>query len=246
MKRVLILVLSTDKDFYGSLYRCSRQTWDVEEIEGVETVFYFARYCALEVDPSDPKVLRVDCDDNFFAMGHKTLGAFEWALQHRTFDYIFRGNASLFINKPGLLRYVQEQPETGLALGVVADCGQFEGETYSFLWGPSYLLSRDVVEKVVANQAFWDHRLMDDNAISRLLTQLQIPLDNRGSMASVAQNERGYEFVYYEGGVSGGASMQSLDTLREKLPGQFCFRVKCDADRSQDLRLMKELHEVLR
>jgi hypothetical protein len=244
MKRVLILVLSTDKDFYGNLYRASTETWDNKEIEGVETVFYFARYCALPIDPSDPKVLRVDCGDDFFDMGRKTVGAFEWALHYRAFDYIFRANASLFINKPGLLKYVRDKPKTDLALGVVADCGQFEGERFSYLWGPSYLLSRDVVEKIVANQAFWDHRLMDDNAISRLLTQLGIPLDNRGSMASLAKNERGYEFVYYENGVSGGVTMQSLSQLREWLPNQFAFRCKCDSDREIDIRLMKELHAI--
>lgn len=244
MKRVLILVLSTDKPPYDKLYQASRDTWDSQEVEGVHAVFYFAKYSHASQIGFDSKVLFTDSDDDFFSMGRKTLSAFEFALNYLEWDYIFRANASLYVDKPGLLRYVQNQPETGLALGLVADCGQFEGERYSFLWGPSYLLSRDVVEKVVANQAFWDHRLMDDNAISRLLTSLGIPLDNRGSMASVAKNERGYEFVYYENGVSGGATMQSLDALREQLPNQWCFRVKCDADRSQDLRLMRELQEV--
>lgn len=242
MKRVLIFVLSTDKPPYGRLAETSRETWDAVDVDGVETVFYFAR----SDKPSTDKVLYTASDDDFYGMGRKTLCAFEWALANRSFDYIFRANASLFINKPGLLNYVQEQPATGLALGVVADCGQYEGERFSFLWGPSYLLSRDVVEKVVANQAFWDHRLMDDNAISRLLTSLNIPLDNRGSMASVAMKDGGYEFVYYENGASGGATLASLTELRERLPGQFCFRVKDDANRENDLRLMRELDEVFK
>lgn len=240
-KRVLILVLSTDKDFYGRLAETSRETWDAADIEGVETIFYFAANPDKE---GDYKTLYTASPDGFFDMGRKTLCAFEYALANREWDYLFRANASLYVNKPGLLRYVQNQPETGLALGVVADCGQFEGERYSFLWGPSYLLSRDVVEKVVANQDKWDHRLMDDNAISRLLTQLQIPLDNRGSMASVAIKGEYYELVYYENGASGGATLNSLAELKERLPNQWCFRVKCDADRSQDLRLMRELDGV--
>lgn len=233
-------MLSTDKPPYGRLAQTSRETWDAKDVEGVETIFYFAH----SDKPSTFKMLYASSDDDFYSMGKKTLCAFEDALAYRKFDYIFRANASLFVNKPGLLRYVQNKPETGLALGVVANCGHFEGERYSFLWGPSFLLSRDVVEKIVANQAFWDHRLMDDNAISRLLTQLEVPLDNRGSMASVALKNGGYEFIYYENGVAGGVTMQSLSDLREWLPNQFAFRVKTDSDREIDIRLMKELNAV--
>jgi hypothetical protein len=240
MKTVLILVLSTDKDLYARLAQTSRETWDANEVEGVEAIFYFAH----SDKPSTFKALYTSSDDDFYSMGKKTLCAFEYALANRQFDYIFRANASLFVSKPGLLKYVQDKPETNLALGVVADCGHFEGERYSFLWGPSFLLSRDVVERIVANQAFWDHRLMDDNAISRLLTQLAVPLDNRGSMASVALKNGGYEFMYYENGAAGGVTMQSLSQLREWLPNQFAFRVKDDANRENDIRLMKELNAV--
>lgn len=38
--------------------------------------------------------------------------------------------------------------------------------------------------------------------------------------------------------------MPDLDGLRRRLPEQFAFRVKDDANRENDVRLMKELHEV--
>lgn len=246
MKRVLMLVLSTDKDFYGNLHRASTETWDSQEIDGVETIFYFARTAAIHPE-HDSKVLRVDSDDDFFSMGHKTLGAFEWALHHRgEWDFVFRANASLYVDKPGLLRYVQDKPETGLALGVVADCGDFEGDKHAFIWGPGYLLSRDVVERVVANKDLWRHKAMDDNALSMLLRDIDVPLDNRGSLASIAMNKGWYDFVYYENGVSGGKTLYSLDLLRAELPNQWAFRVKDDANRDNDVKLMKELHEVFK
>lgn len=237
-KRVLILVLSTEKDFYGNLYRASVDTWDREEIKGVETIFYFGR----STQPSTDKVLFTPVDDDYWNMGRKTLSAFEYALAHRQFDYVFRANASLYVNKPGLLRYVQDKPETGLALGVVADCGKFKDETFPFMWGPSYLLSRDVVGKVVANRDLWKHDITDDLSISYLLRQIDVPLDNRGSMASIALKNGGYEFVYYENGAGGGAFMTDLAELPQRLPDQFAFRVKDDADRNNDIRLMRELH----
>lgn len=241
MKRVLILVLSTEKDWYGRLAETSQHTWDAEDIEGVETIFYFGRSAKESTD----KLLYTDCDDGFFDMGRKTLAAFEYALKHREFDYIFRANASLYVHKLGLLRYVQDKPETNLALGVVGT-GSHEGEQFPFLWGPGYLLSRDVVQKVV-NAGLWDHGLMDDNAISRVLTSLGIPLDNRGSMASVALTPAGhYNFVYYENGTTSGEYMTDLQQLRDTLPDQFAFRVKDDANRENDVRLMKELNEVFK
>lgn len=237
MKRVLILVLSTDKDWYGRLAETSRATWDAEEVEGVETVFYFAH----SDKPSTDKYLYTTSDDEFHSMGKKTLCAFEYALANRQFDYVFRANASLYVDKKGLLRYVQDKPETGLALGVIA-AGSHKDEKFPYMWGPSYLLSEDIVQKVVDNAALWDHTMMDDLALSHLLRALEVPLDNKGSMASIALNGQGYEFVHYENGAGGGATMKDLSELPARLPNQFAFRVKDDANRDNDVRLMNELH----
>lgn len=238
VKRVLILVLSTEKDWYGRLAETSQATWDSVEVEGVETIFYFGR----SDKPSTDKILYTTSDDEFHSMGKKTLCAFEHALAHRQFDYVFRGNASLFIDKSGLAKYCLDKPATNLALGVLAP-----GEHNTlFLWGPSYLLSRDLVQKIVDNKEQWNHATMDDVSISNLLNSLDVPLDNRGSMASIALTGDGYEFVYYENGASGGCAMKDLRQIHEMLPNQFAFRVKDDANRENDVRLMKELREVFR
>lgn len=241
MKKVLILVLSTERDWYARLAETSRATWDSVEVEGVETIFYFGRSAKQSTD----KILYTDIEDDFFAMGRKTLAAFEYALKNRQFDYVFRANASLYVDKKGLLRYVQNQPVTNLALGVIAP-GSHEGEQFQFMWGPSYLLSKDVVQKVVDNAALWNHRMMDDMAISHLLHAIKVPLDNRGSMASIALRNGGYEFVFYGSGMGGGVTLKSLAELREHLPDQFAFRVKDDANRENDVLLMKELRAVFK
>lgn len=240
MKKVLILVLSTDKQWYGRLAETSQATWDSVDVLGVETIFYFAK----SNQPSTDKILFTDSDDDFWSMGKKTLAAFDYALANRQFDYIFRANASLYVNKPGLLRYAQDKPETGLALGVLAP-GSHNGKQFLFMWGPGYMLSRNIVQLVCDNRELWDHTVTDDNAISLLLRALDVPLDNRGSMASIALKNGGYEFTYYENGAGGGAFMMDLADLPDRLPGQFAFRVKDDANRNNDIQLMRELHAAL-
>jgi hypothetical protein len=179
-------------------------------------------------------------------MGRKTLSAFDYALKNREFDFVFRANASLYVDKAGLLRYVQDKPTENLALGVVADCGLFKDERFPFLWGPSYMLSRDVVQKVVDNADKWEHSIMEDVAISRVLRDIDIPLDRRASMASITLRNGAYELTYYEHGAGGFVSMSDLNDVRRRLPDQFAFRVKCDEDRTVDLRLMHELKEAFK
>lgn len=241
-KRVLILILSTETAdvqgngppfHYKALMETSCATWDAEEVEGVETVFYFGR----SEKPSTDKILFTPVGDGFFDMGRKTLAAFEYALAHRRFDYIFRGNSSLYIDKPGLLRYAQNQPETNLALGVLAP-GEHGTE---FMWGPGYMLSRDVAQKVVANQQFWDHRDMDDVAISNLLRGIDVPLDNRGSLASLAIKGEGRQCIFYENGSGGAVYAPTMKEVVAAVPNQFAFRVKDDNNRNNDILLMHEI-----
>lgn len=240
MKRVLILVLSTERDFYGRLAETSRATWDAEEVEGVETIFYFGS----SSKPSTDKFFYTDSDDEFHSMGKKTLCAFGHALANREWDYVFRANASLYVHKPGLLRYAQNWREHGLALGVLAP-GSRNGEQFDYMWGPGYMLSRDIVQLVCDNRELWDHTMMDDNAISYLLHGLDIPLDNRGSLASLAIQEGGRQCTFYENGSGGAVFAATMKEVVALIPNQFAFRCKTDSDRTIDIQLMRELQEGL-
>lgn len=248
MKRVLILVLSTEMSgvqgngpayHYRTLAELSRATWDREDVDGVETIFYFGR----TGKEATFKILYTAAEDEGLQnMGHKTIAALRYAIANRKFDYIFLANSSLYVNKAKLLAYVQEQPNWGLAQGVCAPEGEFH-----FLWGPARLLSRDVVEAVVAHRDLWNHALMDDNALSRVLREIGIPLDCAGSMTSVALTPDGrYDLLAYENGHGGGMTVPDLKSVPVNLPNQFCFRVKTDANRSNDLRFMKELDEAFK
>lgn len=219
MKTVLILVLSTDKDWYWSLMEASRDTWDAEEVEEVETIFYFGRSDKQSTD----KLLFLDVDDGFFDMGKKELAAFQYALANRQFDYAFLANASLYVDKLWLRDYIQDKPDTNLALGV---CTEYK--PLPFLWGPARLLSRDVIEKLVENQGLWDHSLMEDVALSHVLHALNVPLDGHGTMATIAEEPNGEILTTYYGD-------------HDK---PFCYRVKQDGRRDRDIAVMHALKKT--
>lgn len=97
--------------------------------------------------------------------GWKTQIGLEWAL-HQGFTHVFRTNSSSFVDLTKLANLVESLPSHGQALG-------FQGKMfgYSFLSGAGYLLSRDVVADIVANRHRWNHSLLDDVALSELITE---------------------------------------------------------------------------
>jgi len=243
MKKVLILILSIEREHYKKLLQTSLETWDLLDCEGVETVFY----CGESSKPSSRKILYTPVKEDFFNMGYKHLEAFDHALKKREFDFIFSVGASMYVHKPGLLEYVQDKPTENLALGLVTNT-EFGGEKFNYMWGGGgYLLSKDVVQKIVDNRMLWNHKMMEDQAVSYLLNQLDVIMNNEGYSASISIQYNHYSFITYADGMNGGCMISDLKMIKDtkQLKGQFAFRVKDDANRANDLRLMNELFKAL-
>lgn len=245
-KRVLILVLSMDESPYRSLAYASKQTWDSIEVKGVETVFYFGHEgvtAKLEYDPIR-KNLFTGTGEGLTAIGYKNIAAMEWALDNMEFDYIIRANASTYVNKRLVHEYVQNLPTDNLYMGVGAPY-TYNGQQRTYLWGPHWLMSRDVVQKVVDNKDKHDHGVMDDVAMSMLMYEIGIPLNCKGPMAAldIDREAGGYNLTVYNGQNGGGGHIDSLSQLNElRLP---MIRMKTDWDRTLDVQLFHELFNVI-
>lgn len=232
MKTVLILVISCQNHPYGKMIETSLNTWDSVEVEGCETIFY----CGKPVKENTDKIIYFHIDEALETMGEKTLQAYEWALKNKQFDYIARVNSSCYVNKKELIKYVQDLPENNVFAGVSVNA-----EPKWMFGGCQFILSRDIVEKIVYNRNSWNHGEMEDKSVSYLMNLLKVPYtDSR----ACSLNEGVNKWVCL--GYGDGASFEFSDwnDVKEK-SNHFFYRVKIDRNRNIDEYLMKRLFEVL-
>jgi hypothetical protein len=104
--------------------------------------------------------------DLYSLIGAKTLDAFDASILEFEFDYIFRTNVSSYLDIKELQRYVTGKPNSSYYAGVI---GNHQG--INFASGCGYFISRDVVIKVLKNRDLWDHNLIDDVSLGKLLTE---------------------------------------------------------------------------
>jgi hypothetical protein len=158
--RVLVLVLGARVTPYPALVRAIRRTWGLVGVEGAETLFYYGGdRLRLERDE-----LVLPVPDGPADIGRKTIAAFEWVLENRQFDVIFRTNCSSYVDLPNLHRYasMHATPDAFYS-GIIGT------HPVRFASGSGYFLSRDLVELVVDRQSEWYHKLVDDQALAVVL-----------------------------------------------------------------------------
>lgn len=232
MKTVLILVLSCDRPPYDTMVTTQQNTWDSIDVPGTETLYYFGgtqTYC-------QDKFLYLGIEDKLFNMGHKTLAAYEWVLQNKTFDYIARVHSSTYVDKKRLIEYVQTLPDNNLFAGVVTE----SQNGFRYLWGGGhFVLSRDVVQRLVANKHHWQHKYMEDESVSLLANWLSIPF-TPGLSASIDNMGDHWRCISY-----GGETVSFTEWVDLKRLGHHFYRVKQDGKRWVDKFIMEELFKVL-
>jgi len=104
--------------------------------------------------------------DLYSFIGAKTLDAFDVSVQEFEFDYIYRTNVSSYLDLTRLQRFVENKPTNDFYAGFI---GNYQG--INFASGSGYFISRDLVLRVLQNRDLWDHNLVDDVSLGKLLTQ---------------------------------------------------------------------------
>lgn len=236
MKKVLILILSSQHDPYKKMMGTSLNTWDKIQVDGVESVYY----CGLPLQWNTEKIIYFDIPENYNNLGYKTLMAFDWALNNKEFDYVARVNASTYVNKKELIKYVQTLPDENLFSGLVVEASE---EKPRWLWGPQFILSKDVVSKLAANRQYIDRDLMEDQGISYLGTKLGIPLSHGISSTIDKMYDNTWRLMSY--GMGDSFEFERWEDMK-KAEGQFFIRVKQDYDRNVDEYVMEQLYKVFK
>ncbi len=233
MKRVLILVLSSEIPPYEPMINQAMTTWDSVDVENTETIYY----CGKSLKKNTSKIIYLPIADQLSTMGEKTLQALEWALKNKEFDYIARAHSSCYVDKKQLINHIQELPYNNVFEGIEAT----SQNGFQFLWGGGhYVISKDVIEKIVENRSKWNHSYMEDESMSVLCSSFGIPFKS-GKSCSINKRENDWLLLGY-----GGESKEFTNFADVKPLNNHFYRVKQDGNRSLDAYIMNELFNNLK
>jgi len=159
--------------------------------------------------------------DLYSLIGMKTIEAFNASIQNIDFDYIYRTNVSSYVDLAQLNEFIRNKPRSGYYAGAI---GTHQG--INFASGCGYFLSRDVVNKVLENRDLWDHNLIDDVSLGKLLTQeLNIEV-------------KGVERIDLD--------TINFNTMQIKSKSQNVFHYRCKAtDPKVTIQIMKSVQNML-
>ena len=230
MKKCLILVISCQLPMWRKMPETSKQTWDSSEVEGCEVVYYYGA----PVKENTAKEIYFDIEESYFSMSKKTIKAFDFALDNKDFDYIVRINSSTYVDKNKLMEYISTLPDKNVFAGVEVQA------TPKWCVGWSYVISKDVIEKIVAHKSLLRNDITDDLSLSYLINEIQVPY-TKLPFASIDKREIGWACVCY----NGVDSFEFTDFKDVKKANSPFYRVKQDYDRTQDKYLMEQLFKNL-
>lgn len=230
MKSVLILAIGCNLSPWDKMFETSSLTWDSIQVDGVNTIFYFGSPKKENTD----KAIYFDIKESYGTMGEKLLQALEWCLKNKSFDYIARVNSSCYVDKTALIQHVQSLPEYNYVAGIEVE------DNPKWLWGGGqYIISKDVIEKIVNNRNHWNHSLIEDKGLSDIVTKLGIQFST-GKSCTIDKADNDWRCLCY-----GSESYTFKDFKEIKKGEQHFYRVKQDYDRNIDAYIMNELFKTL-
>lgn len=136
--KILILVQATFDEPWYSLIQAQKRTWDSLEEEGVDTIYY---YSGPEYK-KEGKDLTVKLSNNHDLAHYRMKLALNYIYDSNDpgYDYIFRTNASSYIDKKRLKAWLQDKPRNKFYCGI--DGGGFAS-------GCGFALSSDLVQCLI-------------------------------------------------------------------------------------------------
>ena len=168
----------------------------------------------------DDREILTTVPDLYSLIGKKTIEAFAASIQNFDFDFIYRTNVSSYVDLSKLNEFIKNKPQNGYYGGAIGDHQGIE-----FASGCGYFLSRDLVIKVLENRDLWDHNLIDDVSLGKLLTrELNIEVQEVKRIDLATTN---------------------FNLVQIKSKSQDVFHYRCKAsDPDVTIQIMKSLHRI--
>ena len=200
--RVVILVLSCQRPPYDALLAAQRRTWDSVSVEDVTTVYYFC--------------------DGMEEMTGRLREALRDLAATLGWDFVFRTNASSYVDKAALLDFSRGLPQSGCYCGIDGD---------GFASGSGFFLSPDAAEMLAEDLPDVSAEA-EDVVTGRLLVA-------RGVRVTPGAERRDYWHDRFVGAFRGVE--QDEEALRA------AYHVRCKADggnRAMDVLAMEDVHRI--
>ena len=172
--KIILGVLANDEGGYGHMIQAARDTC-YETIPDFAEVFYLYGHRNNISIPHNSYVIDNDCfyydypEHRSFLL-HKTIAFFEYCLNNKDFDYIFRPNCGSYIHLELLHKFITNNVSNErVYLGIRGFV-----DNINYASGSGFLISKDVVELLVRHKECLEYDgnvFVDDMSIGRLLTE---------------------------------------------------------------------------
>lgn len=199
--RVVILVASCTRPPYDALLRAQIETWACEHVDGAPVTHYFS--------------------DDLPAMTGKLRDALRTLLRLTSWDYVFRTNASSYVDKARLLTVAETLPRARCYAGV--DGGGFAS-------GSGFFISRDAAGDLAEKLPERSSEI-DDVVVGGIL---------RSGGYEVAPLPR----VDYELELALAEVRGDVAAFEARVRTAHHVRCKHAADRTMDVRAMRNVHKI--
>lgn len=163
------MVLSSESDDYKRLRQTQRETWASIDVPGVRHFFFVG-----DETRSAPELigdtLYVPCSDGYDRMGYKTKLALDFFADAPE-TFVFRTNATSYVDKAKLLERAQHLPDTGCYSGI---SGGVEGRSFRHVDGGGIFWSRDCSDKIRSSMKNELEHHVDDGEFAIVLKDTPI------------------------------------------------------------------------
>lgn len=211
-----LLILITTHISHISRRETIRNTWGVDKMKRWKTVFlvgrsrntYDLRLLSNEIDRHQDIILG-DVYEDFYNLTSKVQAGFEWSIRYCRYKYMLKGDDDVFINFPRLFSFLtsSETPTSELYAGNVqyqahvfrsgrygVTKNEFQRKTYPrYCSGGGFILTRDVVERMIAKFPNVKRMSIDDAYIGELALRSGIDVMHEDNFR-MFEDEKACEF----------------------------------------------------
>lgn len=138
--KILILVQATHLEPWDKLIEAQKRTWDSVDVKDVDTIYFYSHP---ERSFQDGKNLYVQCSGEHGMEHWRMKKALDWIYDSNVYyDFIFRTNASSYVNKQLLKEFLQDKPMEKFYSGINGG---------GFASGCGFVMTNDIVN-IIRNQ----------------------------------------------------------------------------------------------